>query len=218
MRGLQLDPASIAAWSAAAGVNLRAPSLLESIICGVIGGTIMSVAGFAPWALSGLWLHETIGEAGLYAVCALVFIGLSGPLLHRLVIGLASMWRWYQLFGAAFGSYAVAWTVGWMTLGGHKGSLIGLLVGAALMAWILTSAFGARAAIGRVFVVLFVSNAIGYFAGGWVESALSSTQTHPTVDKLMWGVCYGIGLGAGLGCAFYFCQHDVRRLLARRHD
>ena len=32
-------------------------------------------------------MHARMGEGGLYAVCALVFIGLSAPALHRLIIG-----------------------------------------------------------------------------------------------------------------------------------
>jgi hypothetical protein len=35
-------------------------------------------------------------------VCAIVFIVLSGLLLHRLIIGPGSLGRFYKLFSAAF--------------------------------------------------------------------------------------------------------------------
>jgi hypothetical protein len=35
-----------------------------------------------------------------------------------------------------------------------------------------------------------------------------------TIAKMQWGICYGIGLGTGLGLAFYLCQAKARALLA----
>jgi hypothetical protein len=212
----QLDTASIIQRIKAEGATVSVPSIWESISRGIVGCILMSVAGFAPWALAGLWLAETIGEAGLYAVCAVVFIGLSAPLLHRLIIGRGSFSRFYKVFSIAFSAYAVAWSLAWMCLRGTKGGLIGLFAGTALMAFCLAYAFAAWRSLLRIFAVLFVSNTIGYFAGEWVAGALAATSTHPTVDKLVWGVCYGFGLGAGLGLAFYYCQSLVRDTL--RHN
>jgi len=195
---------------AGCGAATHLSSMVESITRGLIGFTIMSIAGFAPWALSGLHLYRSIGEAGLYAVCALVFIVLSGPLLHRLIIGPGSLWRFYLLFSLAFFAYAAAWTVSWMTLGGNKGSIVGLLMGTVLMGWMLAAAFDAHRAAPVVIAALFVGNAIGYFSGGWLLDVLSSTRTHPVLDKLAWGVCYGIGFGAALGFAFHVCQRAAR--------
>src|SRR5260221_7286363 len=45
--------------------------------------TTLFRSGFAPWVLAGRWFYRNAGEAGVYAVCAVVFIGLSGLLLHR---------------------------------------------------------------------------------------------------------------------------------------
>jgi len=77
---------------------------------------LISVAGFAPWALSGAWFYRRVGEIGLYAVCALVFMGLSGIFLHRLIIGPGSLLKFYKLFAPAFALYAIAWTAAWMGL------------------------------------------------------------------------------------------------------
>src|SRR5688572_32568269 len=90
------------------------PGLGESIIRGAIGFTLLAVAGFAPWALAGRFFYRTIGEVGLYVVCALVFIGLSAPLLHKLLAGPRAFRRFYQLFGISFAGYSIAWIAGWM--------------------------------------------------------------------------------------------------------
>ncbi|MDG2126009.1 MAG: hypothetical protein P8J87_20080, partial [Verrucomicrobiales bacterium] len=66
---------------------MPARSLSKTLIHGSLAGLVLSIAGFAPWALFGRFFYQTIGETGLYAVCAVVFIGLSSPLFHRLLIG-----------------------------------------------------------------------------------------------------------------------------------
>ncbi len=180
----------------------------------------MSIAGFAPWAIGGRWFYKHAGEAGLYAICALVFIGAAGLLMHRLIIGPGSLSRFYKLFSLAFAVYSVAWIAGWMTIRGHPGSVVGLLAGTVLMGLMLTRAFGAREQTLKVIAALFLLNSAGYFIGGWVETWAGSLKgtalsrfTQMIIAKSLWGVCYGIGLGAGLGLAFYFCQAKTRELL-----
>jgi hypothetical protein len=167
--------------------------------------------------------HEVVGkfgEGGLYAVCALTFIGLSGPLLHRLILGPGSLLRFYKLFCLAFSAYSILWICGWMTE-----SLAGLLVGTAAMGAILACAFDAKESAFKVIAVLFVLNAIGYFGGGWVEGTFMGMKSIPLlgvvlarpvqamIAKLLWGVCYGVGFGAGLGFAFHLCQGRTRAAL-----
>ena len=225
MSWFQLDPSSIAERARTGGAPPTVPSLSASVGRGVVGFTIVSVAGFAPWALGGRWLHRAAGEAGMYAACAIVFIGLSGLLLHRLIIGPGSLGRFYKVFSIAFAAYAAAWMGGWMSLHGHAGSLVGLLAGTAIMGWLLAKAFDATSETSRVIVVLFVFNSLGYFLGGWVEGRMSALKelsffgmalarsARLKIAMLSWGVCYGIGFGAGLGWAFYLCQSCARSLL-----
>lgn len=209
MSWFQLDPQSIADRARAAGSLI--PSLGASLVRGIVGFTLVSVAGFLPWAGFGRWFYYHIGEAGLYAVCALVFIGLSGPMLHKLIIGPGSLSRFYKVFGISFALYSVGWIVGWMTFGGHTGSLVGLFAGTALMGAILVVAFDAMPALWKVIGALFVLNSAGYFIGGVVEGAL--IKEYRLTAMLLWGGGYGLGFGAGLGLAFHLCQERARELI-----
>jgi len=209
----QLDPQSIANRARTAGSPV--PSLQASITRGMLGFTVVSVAGFVPWAVFGKWFHTHLGkngEVGMYVACAVVFLALTAPLLHRLIIGPGSMSRFYKLFGLSFTAYSIAWIAGWMALRGHPGSIAGLLAGTMVMACILVAAFDALRVVVKVFFALFVLNSIGYFVGGLSEAAL--IKAYPLVAKLSWGLFYGLGFGAGLGLAFHICQARARKLLA----
>jgi hypothetical protein len=220
-----LDPESIVNRIKASGQTPRLPTLRESVLRGAIGFTLVSLGGFAPWVLAGRWFYRNVGEAGLYAACALVFIGLSGWLLHRLIIGPGSVLRFYQLFSFAFVAYAVLWTIGWMALGGAVGGLVGLLAGTGAMGAILACGFAAWNVSPKIIAVLFVTNAAGYFIGEWAYHAIGSLQddqllgitldrrTRAMLARAAWGLFYGIGFGAGIGFAFHACQARVRKLL-----
>jgi len=208
----QLDPQSIVARVRSSGVPARPPTLSESVMRGIIGFTLVSVAGFSPWAIFDRWFHAA-GEAGLYVACTAVFILLSGPCLHRLIIGPGSLSRFYKLFSVAFVAYAVAWVAFWMWLRADAGIIAGLFAGTAAMGAILAFAFDAHRATWKIILALFVLNALGYHAGGWIEGKLAIQ--HRLAGMLLWGVCYGIGFGAGLGVAFYFCQEGARAALLR---
>ena len=218
MSWFQLDPQSLADRARTGGSTF--PSLGASLGRGVAGFTLVSVAGFLPWALGGHALRHAVGEAGLYTLCALVFMGLSGPLLHGLIMGPGSLGRFLQLFSMAFAAYSAAWMAGWMSLRGPLGSdlagVAGLLAGTAVMGWMFAMAFAARAALLRIIAALFLLNTAGYFLGGFFEGFL--IRPHPLAAKLLWGVCYGAGFGAGLGLAFYFCQAQARALWRGEHS
>jgi hypothetical protein len=164
----------------------------------------------------------------MYLACALVFVAGSGLLLSPLILGPGSRPRFFKLFTVAFTAYSLGWTAGWMLLGGHTGSLVGLLAGTAAMGWILTRAFAAPKATLQVIVILFVLNAAGYFVGGWADGAMRgwtdpqwfgtplTRRTQARIAMLLWGVCYGLGFGAALGWAFHRCQAEARDLWLTR--
>ena len=214
MSWFQLDPDSVAQRVRASGRPPDVSCLGTSLQCGIVGFTLLSVAGFAPWAVTGRWFHQNFGEAGLYTVCALVFIGLSGPLLHRLILGPGSFVRFYKLFTPAFIAYAAVWIAFWVWLRGREGEIAGLLGGTAVMGAILVIAFDAQRSVVKVVAALFVLNALGYFAGGWFEGKLGIH--HRLTAMMLWGVCYGVGFGAGLGLAFHLCQARARAALCGR--
>jgi hypothetical protein len=62
-----------------------------------------------------------------------------------------------------------------------------------------------------VILALFALNTLGYYAGGWIAQRL--IIEHRLAAMLLWGACYGIGFGAGLGVAFHLCQTRARALL-----
>ena len=226
-----LDANSVADRTRSSGHVAEIPCVRSSIGRGIFGFILLSIAGFAPWGVFGRWFYRHVGEVVLYAVCALVFVGLSGPLLHRLIIGPGSLSRFYKVFSLSFSAYAVLWICAWMSLRGHVGSLVGLLTGTVAMGWILTRAFDANRSTIKVIGILFVLNSLGYFGGGWLENLVMGMKTIPLIGvewsrstrsmaaHLLWGICYGTGFGAGLGYAFHLCQQNTRAALKQiRHE
>lgn len=222
MNWFQLDPPSIAGRVKSSAVPPSVPSFAESVLRGMLGFTLVSLAGFSPWVLAGKWFYHNPGELTMYATCAVLFIGLSGLLLHSLIIGPGSLNRFYVFFCLAFSAYSIAWIAGWMLIRGHAGGLVGLLAGTAAMGAIFASAFEARESALKIIAVLFVLNALGYFIGGVIEGYLAQlTEFGPFSGaqltifmKYVWAVCYGSGLGAGLGYAFYASQEKARAMIS----
>jgi len=223
-----LDPQSVVTRVQTSGQTPHIPTLGESLVRGTVGFTIVSLGGFAPWVFAGQTFYRAVGEIGLYVACAVVFVVLSGLMLHRLIIGPGSLGRFYKVFTLAFLAYAVAWTIGWMVLRGHTGSVVGLLAGAIAMGAILAQTFAARNAMWKTIAVLFVGNAAGYFVGGWAHNVVLAMKetgvlgfvldqpTRVALSKVVWGLFYGLGFGAGIGVALHLCQAEARRLIAAR--
>ncbi|GMW02153.1 MAG: hypothetical protein AMXMBFR84_32890 [Candidatus Hydrogenedentota bacterium] len=217
MRRIQLDTESVVQRTRSAGVPVAAPSLFSSIFRGALGFTVVSVLGFAPWAVFGAPLYRHLGEAGLYVVCAGVFVAGSGAVMHRLIIGPGALIRFYGVFSIAFTVYSAAWILAWVSLQGHVGSLVGLVAGTVLMGLIIAYAFDNLQCGFRIIVVLFGMNAAGYFAGGAVDAAVLradglplSNESRSLLAHTLWGACYGLGFGAGIGWAFYLVQARTR--------
>jgi hypothetical protein len=211
MSWFQLDPDSIVSRIGSTPPATSLPSLAGSIARGTIGFTLVSIAGFVPWAVFGRTLYRNVGETGMYLVCAVVFIALSAPAMHRLILGPGSLGRFYKVFSLGFSLYSVLWIAGWYLQKGHIGSLIGLLTGTAALAWVLVRAFEAKGTFLKLTAILFLLNSAGYFIGGVVEGAL--LREHRLVAMLSWGLFYGMGFGAGLGWAFHEVQREARRRL-----
>jgi hypothetical protein len=224
------DPESIATRVQASGQPPKALTLPQSMTKGALAFCVVSLLGFAPWAFGGRAITAQVGEGGLYALCALAFMGSAGVLLRSLVIGPVPLGRFYGLFASGFFLYAVGWCVAWFSLArriGMRGAgLVGALVGTILMGIVILEAFGARQKRCSGVVLFFLGHTAGYFLGdllyGWshTENAMSllggmlGKNGVAIFGKLLWGVAYGLGMGAGLGALFHAAQTDVRARLS----
>lgn len=226
MSWFELDPQNVA--NRAQRAKMAPPSLLSSLVQGIVGFMFVGMAGFAPWAFAGMWLHNTFGEGAVYTACALAFIACSGPALHRLMIGPGSLSRFYKVFALAFGAYAATWIFCWMMIAGETGCLIGLCLGAIIMGWLLAHAFGAARTALPVIVVLCLFNLLGYYGGSALQGAITRSSkitmqlialgiARPVIfSQLLWGASYGVCFGAGLGLSFYIVQGQARALLKKQ--
>jgi hypothetical protein len=182
----------------------------NSMVRGALAFAAVSVGAFAVWAFGGIWLHRAVGEGGLYAACAAVFVLLSGFFLAPLVRGPRPMLRVYKAFMPAFLLYAVVWSACWFKLGFGNGEWLASLLGCAIFGWVLGKMLGAKKAYLITIVILFVCHSAGYFAGGWFYGMLPAKASSLGLDKkttgllakLIWGLCFGLGFGAGIGFAF----------------
>jgi hypothetical protein len=190
-------------------------TLGRAIARGTVGFTIVSLAGFAVWAFAGSWFYRNVGEAGLYAVSAVVFVALAGLLLHPLVVGPRPVARFYKIFIPAFLAYSVAWSVCWFAWRFGLGEWLGSLAGSAAFAAVLAVGFKNWRPFLLTTLVLFALHSAGYFAGDWFykfagaharEALGVSKATVGLITKLGWGFFYGLGFGAGIGFAFFALQ------------
>src|SRR5882724_3426501 len=143
-----------------------------SILRGALGFAGVSLAAFLVWALGGSWLQDHVKEGGFYAVMALVFLGLSGPALHRLVQGPDSYLRFMKAFVPAFIAYTVAWCASWFALGWVKGEWLGSLAGSLAFSAVVGWSLGNLKPLLRVALGVFVGHSAGYFLGGPIHYAL----------------------------------------------
>src|SRR5262245_22604597 len=113
----------------AAPSSRPAPGAAGMMAQGALRFALVSIAAFALWAAGGRWFYQHVGEAGLYAATPVVFVGLSGLLLHPLLDG--GMGRFYRVFVPAFLAYAMAWSIAWFLLHFGAGEWLGSAAGSA---------------------------------------------------------------------------------------
>jgi hypothetical protein len=203
-----LYPDQISAQARAAGVNVRIPSLTQSLLIGSSGFTLASLVVFATVAYGERWMYRNLTVYGAYLVWTVLFVLLGGFALRPLLIA-GSTARFYLLFGIAFFLYAVGWVAAYFTLRDGFGEWVASFAGSALMAFAFAWAFGAWRSLLKLIIVIFIANSVGYFLGALLNSALRGR-----VGMVMWGLLFGLGLGAGLGYAIYEAQSEARARLS----
>ena len=179
----------------------QAPSLARSLLTGAIGFGLVSLCVFATVAFGERWMYRTLGIAGAYLAWTIMFILLGGAVLGSLVTGRWRLPKFYLLYGLAFFVYAVNWTAAYFMLRGITGEWVGSLAGSILMALVFAAGFERLGATLKFFAILFIANSIGYFLGSALNDSLRGST-----GMLLWGVAYGLFLGAGIGAVLHYAQ------------
>lgn len=189
-------------------------SRISAITRGAWGFGLTGVIAFSLWAFQSSWLPPGGGELLLYASIAAAFLGFSGLLLHPLISGPHSFFRFYLRFVPAFAAYSIVWSAAWFVWGFGFGEVAGALAGTLTFVavlgrfqkgwkpWLTASGF------------LFVVHFSTYWLGGqlayrllgphgseWIPGVEPATRG--LIAKLLWGLFYGVGFGAGLGNALF---------------
>lgn len=173
------------------------PSLPFAMIYAGLSFGAVSTLAYTIWAF-----RLVPGTAGLYTTTALVYLGLGGLALSRLVAAPGAAGRFTLCFATVFLAYAVCWCAFWFGLRGkYRADLWGAMAGLAAMTWQLQLAFGQRRGFLAMFLVLLALHSAGYYAGEQLYAAVRGTS-----GRLLWGAAHGLGFGAGLGYVLFQCQ------------
>ena len=146
-----------------------------------------------------MYLH--LGLLGAYLGWTALFILLGGGVLGSLIVGRWKLPRFYLLFALAFFTYAAGWVCAYFILRGSAGEWVGSLAGSFLMASVFAFGLGARRSILKLAAVLFIANSLGYFLGSALNNYIGGSG-----GMLLWGIIYGLFLGAGLGAVLHLAQ------------
>jgi hypothetical protein len=138
---------------------------------------------------------------GAYLAWTVLFIALGGAVLGSLVSGRWRLPRFYLLYGGAFFLYAVGWVCAYFALSDPIDEWLGSLAGSVLMALVFAAGFGVMRSVLKFSALLFIANSIGYFIG-----AMLNARVGGSTGMLLWGVVYGLCLGAGIGAVLHFAQ------------
>jgi hypothetical protein len=145
-------------------------------------------------------MQRSVGEAGFYAVCAVLFIMLGTILLKPLTR--LSFARFAAIFSGAFLAYALCWCLGWFLVRRRAGEWVGSFAGSLAFCLVLAAFFRAWGSLVLSTLVLFLGHSAGYFLGGVAYERIS------LLPQIAWGLFYGLGTGVGIGFAFYHAQRS----------
>lgn len=146
-------------------------------------------------------MYAHLGLSLSYLLWTLLFV-LSGSLVFNSLVSRALRGpRFYALFGGAFMAYAAGWCGSYFMLRTQAGEWLGSLSGSILMAIIFAWGFNKLAETLRFALLLFVANSCGYFLGSALHQTIGGQS-----GMILWGISYGLCLGAGIGAVMHFSQ------------
>jgi len=151
-------------------------------------------------------MYRQLGLAGAYVAWIALFILLGGSALGPLVSGRWRLPRFYLLFGVAFFAYGVGWFAAYVLSPGLVGESLGLLAGSILMGLVLAFGFRVMRRTLTLSLIILAANLIGYFCGSSLNNAL-----HGRTGMLVWGIIYGLCFGAGLGAVLHLAQIEAEQ-------
>jgi hypothetical protein len=188
---------------------------MHAILNGAWRFALVSVLAFGFWAVESKILPRGFGEIWTFAGCFVAFVLFTELFMVKLVDGPNARAKFNRSFVPAFIVYAIIWSVFWFALHSGLGEWLGSAAGCAAFAAILGRQLGAKSGYAQVIAFLIVTHAVGYFFGGKVFYmarnppeffANWSKQDVWMLAKLLWGLFYGLGFGAGIGYAFHVFQ------------
>jgi hypothetical protein len=177
------------------------PSLGRSLLTGALGFGAASLCVFATVAFGEGWMYRNLGLLGAYLVWTVLFVLLGGGVLGSLVVRRWQMPKFFLLFAAAFFAYAAGWVGAYFVFAGVIGEWLGSLAGSLLLGLVLSAGFGVLRSKFSLSAVIFVANSLGYFVGSALNDSFRGTA-----GMLLWGLIYGLCLGAGLGAVLHLAQ------------
>jgi hypothetical protein len=183
--------------SAGAPAPARFQHAGTTLAYGAVSFGVVSVAAYSIWAF-----RLVPGEAAMYAAIAVVYLGLGGLALSRLVNAPGTAGRFTGLFALGFLAYALCWCACWFGLRGrYFADFWGALAGLTVMTVMFRSAFGSTASLTRLVVGLLICHSAGYYLGGELYGAVRGAT-----GRLLWGAGHGVGFGAGLAYVLWHVQ------------
>lgn len=170
--------------------------------------SLVALLSFSVWAVGSRFYSS---EIGLYANCALIFLGLGGAALLPAAdaSGGKAILLFCLRFALGFVVYAAIWSTAWFTFRGSFGEIAGSALGLLGMLAIFRPARVAALGLTTATAVAFFWHSLGYYAGDFAYQTLQGRGPFPLdlpmekqsavmLARFSWGLFYGLGLGGGL--------------------